>query len=221
MTAGTEPADDVQLTDAAQQQADEAAASAAQTSLAELTSLMNDVKTYADARYDAMGDQLAELAARLDELTPAGGGEQAPDQEGGGDDLDPAKFQPWTARATAQDWYELVNWVDWMQQAYSLAGQTMDPVPPCWPAHQNVVEELAALHSSWKAAMVDDVDGQGASDAALYWHDRWLWPTRERLSNSFLERCRIGQHELPRPPLRTKADYLPPGVPSPDEPPTE
>ncbi|MQA03544.1 MAG: hypothetical protein GEV07_12765 [Streptosporangiales bacterium] len=183
---------------------------AAQTSLGELTTLMTDVKTYADARYDAMGDQLAELAARVDGLENGQGGG---DSGGGGDGgLDPAKFQPWSARATAQDWYELINWVDWMQQAYSLSGQTYDPVPPCWPAHQNVVEELAALQASWKAAMVDDVDGAGASDASLYWHDRWLYPTRERLSNCFLERCRIGQHELPKPPLRTKPDYLPAGV---------
>lgn len=210
MSAGTESADgNAQALQA--QEADEAAATAAQTSLSELTDLMTEVKTYADARYDAMGDQLAELSARVD-----GGGTSAAegDQESddGGDDLDPAKFQPWTARATAQDWSDLVNWVDWMQEAYSLQGHTLDPVPPCWPAHQNVVEELAALYSSWKAAMVDDVNGQGASDAALYWHDRWLWPTRERLSTSFLERCRIGQHELPRSPAKTKPEYLPPGL---------
>lgn len=210
MSIPTEPPQNGNDPATGQQEPEAAALEAAQTSLAELTTLMTDVKTYADARYDAMGDQLAELATRLDEVDRGGGGQA----DGGGGDggLDPTKFQPWSARATAQDWYELINWVDWMQQAYSLSGQTYDPVPPCWPAHQNVVEELAALQASWKAAMVDDVDGGGASDAALYWHDRWLYPTRERLSNCFLERCRIGQHELPRQPVRTKAEYVPAGV---------
>lgn len=178
-------------------------------SLAELTSLMTDVKAHSDERYEAMGEQLATLTARIDRLDE---GDDDDDEEE--EEHDPAKFRPWTARADRAAWLELIGWVDWMQRAYSLTGHALDPVPPCWPAHQNVVEELAALYSSWRAAMADDVDGKGVSDASLYWHDRWLWPTRERLSTSFLERCRVGQHEGPKPPQRTDPGHIPQGVPS-------
>lgn len=182
--------------------------------LAELAGLMTAVKTHADARYDAMGDQLAELVTRVDALAGESGGEE--DQ--GQDDPDPASLRSWTARATREEWAELVRWVDWMQEKYSVSGHSIDPVPPCWPAHQNVAEELAALHASWLAALTDEVNAKGISDASLYWHDRWLWPTRERLSGSFLERCRTGRHELPRPPQQTNPVFVPE---APEHPPAE
>lgn len=182
-----------------------------ETSLAELASLMTAVKNHADARYDAMGDQLAELTTRVDALAgESDGDEDEPDEP------DPATLRSWTARATRQEWEELIRWVDWMQAKYSVSGHSIDPVPPCWPAHQNVAEELAALHASWLAAMTDEANAKGISDAALYWHDRWLWPTRERLSSCFLERCRAGRHELPRPPQPTNPTFVPDTAP--DEP---
>lgn len=174
-------------------------------SLAELASLISAVKTHADARYDAMGDQLAELTTRVDAL--AGQGAGGDDQ--GSEEPDPSTLKSWTERATPEQWAELVRWVDWMQAKYSVSGRSMDPLPPCWPAHENVAEELAALHLSWQAALIDEANAQGVSDAALYWHDRWLWPTRERLSGSFLERCRVGRHELPMPPQATNPAFIP------------
>jgi hypothetical protein len=179
--------------------------------LAELADLMTAVKTHADARYDAMGDALAELTTRVDAL--AGESDDADD-----DEPDPASLRSWTARATREEWAELVRWVDWMQEMYSVSGHSIDPVPPCWPAHRNVAEELAALHASWIAALTDEANAKGVSDAALYWHDRWLWPTRERLSGSFLERCRAGRHELPRPPQPTSPAFVPE---APESPPAE
>jgi hypothetical protein len=181
---------------------DDAAELAEEATLAELASLMTAVKTHADARYDAMGDQLAELTTRVDALA----GESDDDEEDG---PDPSSLRSWTSRATREEWADLVRWVDWMQTMYSVSGHSMDPVPPCWPAHQNVAEELAALHASWLAALTDEANAKGISDAALYWHDRWLWPTRERLSSSFLERCRAGRHELPRPPQPTNPVFVP------------
>lgn len=180
--------------------------------LAELTGLMSAVKEHADARYDVLGEQLSQLVTRVDELVGTAQGNSA---DGDGGEADgPAKFQSWTARAGPEEWAELISWVDWMQVTYSLSGHALDPVPPCWPAHSSVVEELAALHSSWRAAMADDVDGNGASDASLYWHDRWLWPARERLSSSFLERCRVGQHQNAATPPRTNPDFVPGATPS-------
>lgn len=172
--------------------------------LAELAGLMTAVKTHADARYEAMGDHLAELTTRVDALAGDSG-----DGDGEQDEPDPASLRSWTARATREEWAELVRWVDWMQEMYSVSGHPMDPVPPCWPAHRNVAEELAALHASWIAALTDEANAKGVSDASLYWHDRWLWPTRERLSGSFLERCRVGRHELPRPPQQTNPAFIP------------
>lgn len=178
--------------------------------LAELAELMTAVKTHADARYEAMGDQLAELTTRVDTLAA----ESDDDEDEEQDEPDPGSLRSWTARATRQDWEELVRWVDWMQEKYSVAGHSIDPVPPCWPAHENVAEELAALHASWLAALTDEANAKGISDAALYWHDRWLWPTRERLSTSFLERCRAGRHELPRPPQQTNPAFIPAAPPA-------
>lgn len=186
--------------------ADEDTDDVSEVTLAELTSLMSAVKEHADARYDVLGEQLAELVARVENL--GGAEQQTGDDAGDQEPDDPAKFQSWRARAGAEEWAELILWVDWMQATYSLSGHALDPVPPCWPAHASVVEELAALHSSWRAAMADDVDGNGVSDAALYWHDRWLWPTRERLSTSFLERCRVGRHENAATPPRTNPDFV-------------
>ncbi|MGH3095073.1 MAG: hypothetical protein ACRDMV_03635 [Streptosporangiales bacterium] len=179
-----------------------------EVTLAELTSLMSAVKSHADARYDVITEQLTDLITRMDDL---GGADDKEPPDGGQAESTPDEdaYRSWSARATGQDWAELIAWVDWMQEHYSLAGHALDPVPPCWPAHRGVVEQFAALRSSWRAAMADDVDGDGASDAALYWHDRWLWPTREWASASFLERCRVGRHENAAAPPRTNPEYVP------------
>ena len=85
------------------------------------------------------------------------------------------KPRRWAARATGKDWDTLIDWVDRLNTDYSLLGDFT--IPPCWPAHPGVVEELAGLHRSWTRAMINDQLGKktGGNDLTA-WHDRWLWP---------------------------------------------
>ena len=86
----------------------------------------------------------------------------------------------WADRATAKDWAALVDWVDRLTTDYSLLADFT--VPPCWPAHPGVVEELAGLHRSWTRALINDQLAQknGGNDLTA-WHDRSLWPALRRL----------------------------------------
>ena len=91
-------------------------------------------------------------------------------------DIEP---QPWTDRASPAQWDELVNWVDWLQAKYGALPEY--DIPPCWPAHTGVVEELAGLFHSWKRAqIVDELAEKSGSNELVAWHDRWFWPLRQR-----------------------------------------
>lgn len=117
---------------------------------------------------------------------------------------------PWAGRAGAQDWEELVVWVDWLQASYGYLAEFK--IHPCWPAHPGVVEELAGLYHSWRhAQLVDEISVRpiaqtkseigkrpGASDLTA-WHDRWLWPFLRRMQGGHyrIMGCRE-QHEPER-----------------------
>ena len=97
----------------------------------------------------------------------------------------------WAARATRKDWNNLIDWVDRLTADYSLLGDST--VPPCWPAHPGVVEELAGLWRSWTRTMILDELAKGSGDTSLTaWHDRWLWPCLTRMKNRALP-----HHQLP------------------------
>ena len=97
----------------------------------------------------------------------------------------------WAARATRKDWNNLIDWVDRLTADYSLLGDST--VPPCWPAHPGVVEELAGLWRSWTRTMIIDELAKGSGDTSLTaWHDRWLWPCLTRMKNRALP-----HHQLP------------------------
>lgn len=86
----------------------------------------------------------------------------------------------WAARAAPQDWDQLIDWVDRLNTDYSLLSD--HTIPPCWPAHPGVVEELAGLHRAWTRAQINDelAKTDGSNDLTA-WHDRWLWPLLRRL----------------------------------------
>lgn len=86
----------------------------------------------------------------------------------------------WAARATTQDWDQLIDWVDQLNANYSLLSDYA--IPPCWPAHPGVVEELAGLHRAWTRALINDqlAKNDGGNDLTA-WHDRWLWPCLRRM----------------------------------------
>lgn len=91
--------------------------------------------------------------------------------------------QRWATYATEEDWSTLVLWVDELHASGSL--QTRWRIPNCWPAHPGVVEELAALWLSWKAAAITaQTKRRGGTAEYTAWHDRWLWPTLRRLQTA-------------------------------------
>lgn len=110
-------------------------------------------------------------------------------------DRTPIRPEPWAKRATPQHWVELTNWVDWFNSSYEMIG---DQIPPCWPAHPGVVEEIAGLWRAWAHAVIADTRAKqaGATDLTA-WHDRWLWPAIRRLRADHYEisHCRPGAHE--------------------------
>ncbi|MGI4894533.1 MAG: hypothetical protein ACRYF3_05400 [Janthinobacterium lividum] len=73
---------------------------------------------------------------------------------------------------------ELRKWVDWLVVRYRLGTQDAY-VPPCWFRHSIAVEELTALMVAWKA-VYSKTARQPSSDL-IAWHDRWLWPSVDRM----------------------------------------
>jgi hypothetical protein len=58
---------------------------------------------------------------------------------------------------------ELREWVDWLQQRYSLDHRV---IPPCWEQHGALVDLLTALRDHHAAAF----DPYQAATAATEWH---------------------------------------------------
>jgi len=108
------------------------------------------------------------------------------------------KPRRWAIRATRKDWDYLINWVDQLNAHYSLLDDYL--IPPCWPAHPGVVEELAGLWRSWTRTMIIDETAEGSGDTSLTaWHDRWLWPALTRMKSGHYRttNCR-DQHQPER-----------------------
>lgn len=81
----------------------------------------------------------------------------------------------------------LAGWVDWLSDRYRLDHRT---IPPCWPEHGELIEELAALHLAWQAAYGQLAHG----DAPLLWHEHFAL-SRERLRESVARSgCRATEH---------------------------
>lgn len=79
-------------------------------------------------------------------------------------------------QAAEELWTQLKEWVAWIRCRYPLAKK----LPPCWPEHPEVVEELTALWLAWQAAY-EQPDAQPT--AAADWHDRWLPGALHRLEH--------------------------------------
>ena len=81
----------------------------------------------------------------------------------------------------------LAAWVDWLTDRYRLDHRT---IPPCWPEHGELIEELVALHLAWQAAYGHLAHG----DAPLLWHEHFSL-ARERLGDAVARSgCRAGHH---------------------------
>jgi hypothetical protein len=99
--------------------------------------------------------------------------------------LAPAIVQPvgaprpylWSAHTPAEQAQaldELELWTGWLVHRYRLDHRT---IPPCWPQHSDLIEELSALRLAWQTAYATLANG----DAPLAWHEHFAL-ARERLS---------------------------------------
>jgi hypothetical protein len=91
-------------------------------------------------------------------------------------------------------WAELRGWIDWFNGRYGAAGARV-AIPPCWPQHPVVVEELTGLMVAWQSA---HGAAKKPSDSLVAWHDRWLWPCLERLYTKpgGFKDCVLARHDL-------------------------
>jgi len=81
----------------------------------------------------------------------------------------------------------LADWTRWLVDRYALDHRT---VPPCWPQHGALLEELSALRTAWLTAYAVTSTG----DAPLEWH-AYFAAARQRLAD-WVSRtgCRSGEH---------------------------
>ncbi|GAA4259806.1 hypothetical protein GCM10022255_085930 [Dactylosporangium darangshiense] len=85
-------------------------------------------------------------------------------------------------------WLWLIDWVGWASRRFGLAAD----LPPCWPAHPPMVEELTALAAAWHAAY----DPRAHPESPLRWLENFA-RARQRLRGWDVERCRNGTHVPP------------------------
>jgi len=82
---------------------------------------------------------------------------------------------------------ELADWIAWIVGRYGLDHRS---IPVCWTQHDELLEELSALHLAWQAAYATLAPG----DAPLLWHEHFAL-ARQRLSDWVARTgCRPGEH---------------------------
>jgi hypothetical protein len=169
--------------------------------LDDLTTQQLDENERLDRRLVALGQDaatqrqaVAELNSRLDDLT-ALAGERAGRQAAG-------------ARGERAIWWPdvpagpertaalrlLRAWVDDVLRGHH-PGLVTGSLQPCWDRHQDVLDELTALHAAWHAVY----RGTAApASAAIEWHDRWLPGCLARCKAALNARpCDTGAHQPP------------------------
>jgi hypothetical protein len=57
------------------------------------------------------------------------------------------------ATSTREELERLTEWVDWAIHRYRLDHKV---IPPCWPEHGALTEELSALRTFWEACYQED-----------------------------------------------------------------
>ncbi|MDN5917752.1 MAG: hypothetical protein L0I76_22085 [Pseudonocardia sp.] len=131
-------------------------------------------------RVSGLDEDLADLAARIDDLT-------GPDPE------EPTVVSlDWpslSAAAAAKEWEALAEWVaEVLGPFYEI---TREQLPDCWALHRPAVIELVWLRRSWAAAHAPDA----LSGAAGEWHTRWRRDALANIRAAIPETwCRPGEH---------------------------
>lgn len=100
-----------------------------------------------------------------------------------------------TRQQAAELWAEIRDFVDWLTGRYQLASDYS--IPACWYRHPLAVEELTATYSAWRDAYCH---GDTPSTALSAWHDRWLWPSLERVArHAGWRECKESRNHQPAP----------------------
>lgn len=146
-----------------------------------LAGRLDDTEDAIATTLETIGSEIADLKANLAQLLAQ--------------ERELVKPRRWAARASREDWNNLIDWVDQLNSDYSLLSDYT--IPPCWPAHPGVVEELAGLWRSWIHAVINDARAKkhGSSELTA-WHDRWLWPCmlRMKVGHYRTTNCRQDHH---------------------------
>jgi hypothetical protein len=85
------------------------------------------------------------------------------------------------------EWSGLRAWVRWLTGRYELTVE--DRLPPCWPLHPGLVEELYALRA-WRAEIYSSGEA-GTGQAARYWHAE-LRAVIQAATTVYAAGCRTG-----------------------------
>ncbi|MDO5498636.1 MAG: hypothetical protein Q4F67_03030 [Propionibacteriaceae bacterium] len=161
-----------------------------------LLAVLGQVKTLEKGaeRLDAVEKTLQALAKEVQTLRPAKQREK---------DWVPVA---WTDRASREEWSELVAWVDWLRGTYDVTD--VRAIPPCWPAHRGLANDLSALHQAWIGAQRADHDKKD-HQALIHWHDRWFAPLLGRVHMYGTKQCGPRNHDPVIGPEPTRDDLMP------------
>lgn len=147
---------------------------------------------------DQLLDAMDAQQQRIEQLESAG---PVPVSVSSGDaqaqETEPAAYVPYCWRyvsaAEARGlWIRLREWVDWVNVRYF--GSSWESIRPCWFRHPAAVEELTALWAAWESAYRATDDGDGFSDAALWWHEK-LHAVVHRLWEEQFAECKAAHQE--------------------------
>jgi hypothetical protein len=87
-------------------------------------------------------------------------------------------------------WADLTSWVEWAVPTFRLARL----IPPCWPQHPALVEELMALWLFWQAVWLPATDA-----TAPIGFLRELEFAHARIERLYKPSCNPGEHTSPAP----------------------
>jgi hypothetical protein len=166
------------------------------TRLSELSEQVGGLIARVTAVEEASGDQArvlaqtADLAREVSRLSVAlTTQDSGPERSGLAHPRQPA----WTAMNRAEYVSALRDLAGWVTGIlFPRYPATAAVLPPCWPAHPAVVEELDWLYWDWTAWATDsDARSRDAAD----WHDRWLPGVLARIRPQLAACGQQGRHE--------------------------
>lgn len=159
-----------------------------------LAERVQSLEKISDQLLDAMDAQQQRIE-QLESVGPVPA--LAPSGDAQAQETEPAAYVPYCWRFVSAVearglWIRLREWVDWVNGRYFAS--SWESIRPCWFRHPAAVEELTALWAAWESAYRSSDDGDGFSDAALWWHEK-LHTVVHRLWDEQFAECKAGHQE--------------------------